>query len=248
MDIIQSSALEVVDIRKSFGPRLVLDGLCLHVAEGEVVGLFGRDGAGKTTAFQCILGLTKPDWGRIVWRGRDITCLPFYRRAILGLGYLPEQTSVFRGLTVAQNIEAILETVEPDREYRAIRLQTLLDDLRIDHLRDASALSLSGGERRRCEVARALALDPAIMLFDEPFAGIDPLTIISIKQIILQMKGRGIGVMLTDQNVPEMMQVIDRACVIDAGRLIFDGPPSAMLLDRQVILKYLGERTPSTAS
>ncbi|MEL6877228.1 MAG: LPS export ABC transporter ATP-binding protein [Pseudomonadota bacterium] len=236
------AALEVIDIYKSFGPRTVLNGLSLRITTGEIVGLFGRDGAGKTIAFYCILGLMKPSSGRIMWGGDDITRLPFYRRAILGLGYLPEQTSIFRGLTVAQNIEVMLETVEPDPASRKERLDQLLTDLRINHLRDASAKSLSGGERRRCEVARALALEPAIMILDEPFAGIDPLTIASIKEMIMAMKERGIGVLLTDQNVPEMMDVIERAYVIDEGATIFDGTPSAMLHNDIVISHYLGNR------
>jgi len=232
--------IEVIDLHKSFAQRAVLQGISLRIAKGEIVGLFGPDGAGKTIAFYCILGLMKPDSGRVMWRGLDITRLPFYRRAILGIGYLPEQTSIFRGLTVAQNIEVMLETVEPNPDSRKDRLDKLLIDLRISHLRDATANSLSGGERRRCEVARALALEPSIMLLDEPFAGIDPLTIASIKSMILDMKERGIGVLLTDQNVPEMLGVIDRAYVIDEGVVIFDGMPSEMLRDKTVISHYLG--------
>ena len=235
------TSVEVIDIHKSFGSRAVLQGLSLTVTEGEIVGLFGRDGAGKTIAFYCILGLMKPDSGRIMWRGQDISRLPFYRRAILGLGYLPEQASIFRGLTVAQNIEVMLESVEPDRDQRKERLESLLTDLRISHLRNASAKSLSGGERRRCEVARALALEPSIILLDEPFAGIDPLTTASIKSMTLDMKDRGIGVLITDQNVPEMMDIIDRAYVIDNGVAIFDGSPSDMLRDETVISHYLGK-------
>ncbi|WP_234035677.1 LPS export ABC transporter ATP-binding protein [Erythrobacter insulae] len=237
-----AAALELIDVHKSFGQQPVLNGLSMQVSEGEIVGLFGRDGAGKTIAFYCILGLMKPTSGRVVWRGDDITRLPFYRRAILGLGYLPEQSSIFRGMTVAQNIEVMLETVEPDPVRRSERLERLLADLRIAHLRDASAKSLSGGERRRCEVARALALEPAIMILDEPFAGIDPLTIASIKEMILSMKARGIGVLLTDQNVREMTAIIDRAYVIDAGTTIFSGTPSAMLRDDAVIAHYLGRK------
>ena len=232
--------LEVVDIRKSFGRVPVINGLSLRVLQGEVVGLFGRDGAGKTVAFSCILGLVKPDGGRILLDGQDITRLPFYRRATLGLGYLPEQPSVFRGLTVAQNISAMLEITEPDPAMRQHRLDDLLAGLNIAHLRNMRATSLSGGERRRCEVARALALEPVIIVLDEPFAGIDPLTVASIKQLIREMKHRNIGVLLTDQNVPEMLEVIDRAYVIDKGSLIFSGAPDAMLHDPAVIDLYLG--------
>lgn len=232
--------LEVIDLHKSFGKQPALRGLSLSVKQGEIVGLFGRDGAGKTVGFYCILGLLKPDSGRIMLRGRDISRLPFYRRAILGLGYLPEQPSVFRGLTVEQNVMAMLEIGEPDPGIRQQRLNELLHDLNIAHLRGVRATSLSGGERRRCEVARALALDPAIMLLDEPFAGIDPLTIASIKQLILDMKRRGIGILLTDQNVPEMLGLIDRACVIDRGAVVFEGPPDRMMHDPAVIGSYLG--------
>ncbi len=236
----ESATLEVVDLHKSFRKQPALNGLSLNVKQGEIVGLFGRDGAGKSVGFYCILGLLKPDSGRILLRGRDISRLPFYRRAILGLGYLPEQPSIFRGLTVAQNVMAMLEIAEPDRDIRNQRLDELLHDLNIAHLRDARATSLSGGERRRCEVARALALDPAIMLLDEPFAGIDPLTVASIKQLILEMKRRNIGILMTDQNVPEMIALIDRACVIDRGTVVFEGSPENMLHDPSVIQKYLG--------
>lgn len=235
-----NASLEVVAIRKAFGRIPVLNGLSLSICQQEVVGLFGRDGAGKTVAFYCILGLVKPDSGRILLNGQDITRLPFYRRATLGLGYLPEQPSVFRGLSVAQNITAMLEIAEPDPAMRQHRLEDLLAGLNIAHLRDMRATSLSGGERRRCEVARALALEPAIILLDEPFAGIDPMTIASIKELILEMKKRNIGVLLTDQNVPEMLELIDRAYVIDKGAIIFSGAPDEMLHDQAVIDTYLG--------
>lgn len=232
--------LEVVDVHKSFGERSVLNGLSLTIDQGEVVGLFGRDGAGKTVTFYCVLGLSQCDSGRIVLRGQDISRLPFYRRAVLGLGYLPEQPSIYRGLTVAQNVLTVLEIVEPDATARQARLDELLQELRIDHLRHARATSLSGGERRRCEVARALALDPTFMLLDEPFAGIDPLTVANIKQLILEIKQRGIGVLLTDQNVPEMLEVIDRAYLLDEGVTVFSGTPAEMLHDQQVLERYLG--------
>ncbi|MBO6526444.1 MAG: LPS export ABC transporter ATP-binding protein [Erythrobacter sp.] len=234
------TALDIVDIRKSFGARQVLNGVSLTVKGGEVVGLFGRDGAGKTVTFYCILGLVKCDAGRIMLHDTDISRMPFYRRAMLGLGYLPEQPSVFRGLSVADNILAMLEIVEPDPRIRRERLDELLADLGIEHLRGAKATSLSGGERRRCEVARALALDPLFVLLDEPFAGIDPLTIASIKSMIRDFKKRGIGVLMTDQNVPEMTDVIDRAYLLDEGMTVFSGSPQEMLSDRQVIARYLG--------
>lgn len=172
--------------------------------------------------------------------GKDISRLPFYRRAILGLGYLPEQPSIFRGLTVAQNVLAMLEVNEPDPQARQLRLNELLEGLGLANLRNARATALSGGERRRCEVARALALDPAIILLDEPFSGIDPLTIASIKQLIREMRRRNIGILMTDQNVPEMLELIDRAYVIDHGRVIFSGPPNEMLQDQSVMKSYSG--------
>lgn len=237
---VAAAALQVFDLRKAYGSRPVLGGINLEVRSGEVVGLFGGDGAGKTTTFYCMLGLVKPDGGQVLLNGTDITRLPFYRRAIMGLGYLPEQTSIFRGLTVTKNISVMLEMVEPDPVARADRLEELLEGLKIAHLRNASANSLSGGERRRCEVARALALNPLFMLLDEPFAGIDPLTIASIKEMIGDMKRRNIGILATDQNVPEMLDVIDRAYVIDSGSNIFEGSPDAMMRDPAVITHYLG--------
>ena len=236
----EPTELETIDLHRSFGATRVLRGVSMTVGQGEAVGLFGRDGAGKTVTFQCILGLLKPDSGRVMLKDRDISRLPFYRRAILGLGYLPEQSSIFRGLTVAQNIMAVLETVETEREIRRERLEELLEDLRIAHLRDAMATSLSGGERRRCEVARALALDPSFILLDEPFAGIDPLTIANIKAIIRDFKKRGIGVLMTDQNIPEIVEVIDRAYLIEEGKIVFSGTPDEMLHDEDVIMRFLG--------
>ena len=232
--------LEAIELFKTFGKRPVLKSLSLKIREGEIFGLFGPDGAGKTVSFYCMLGLLKPDRGRIMLRGQDITRLPFYRRAIMGMGYLPEQPSVFRGLTVAQNIGAMVEIVEPDAERQSARVEELMKDLDIMHLRDTAATALSGGERRRCEIARALALDPALMLLDEPFAGIDPLTIANIKELVLDMKKRGIAVLLTDQNVDVMLELIDHACVIDEGEVIFEGTPDQMLRDPIVIEHYLG--------
>lgn len=235
------SRIEVIDVHKSFGKYDALKGVSLNVSQGEIVGLFGPDGAGKTVTFQCMLGLHRPNAGRIVFDGYDVTKLPFYRRAILGLGYLPEQPSVFRGLTVTQNVMSMLEISEPDPATRNARLEDLLRSLKLSHLRDAMATSLSGGERRRCEVARALALEPLIMILDEPFRGIDPLTIASIKELVTEMRERDIGILISDQNVPEMMDLIDRAYVIDRGTIIFDGSPEAMVHDPDVIAHYLGE-------
>ncbi|WP_287444674.1 LPS export ABC transporter ATP-binding protein [Altererythrobacter sp.] len=236
--------LEAVELRKNFGKRAVLDGASFEVCQGEIVGLFGPDGAGKTTAFYCLLGLLRPDMGRVMLGGQDVSRLPFYRRAMLGLAYLPEQPSIFRGLTVEENILSMLEIVEPVPDQRRRLLEDLLSSLDLARLRTASAKSLSGGERRRCEVARALALDPAIILLDEPFAGIDPLTIASIKQMIRDMRQRGIGILLTDQNVPEMLSLIDRAYVLDEGQIIFSGSPAEMISEPEVIEHYLGNSRP----
>ena len=233
--------LSVVSIAKAYDKRQVLHDVSLDVARGEVVGLLGPNGAGKTTCFYSIMGLAKPDAGRILLDGDDITGLPMYRRAILGLGYLPQETSIFRGLTVAQNILAVLELSEPDRQTRYERLDTLLGEFHIDHLRDSPAMSLSGGERRRCEIARALAADPSIMLLDEPFAGIDPISIADIRDLVCELKKRDIGVLITDHNVRETLDIVDRACIIYDGKVLFQGSPEALVADENVRRLYLGE-------
>ncbi|MGP1354358.1 MAG: LPS export ABC transporter ATP-binding protein [Parasphingopyxis sp.] len=235
-----SEGLSVVEITKIFGKRQVLHGISLRVLPGEIIGLFGRDGAGKTVTFYSIIGLIRPNSGRIALNGKDITHLPFYRRAILGLGYLPQEPSIFRGLTVEQNILATLEMVETDPVAVSRRLDELLKALQIDHLRNVSAKSLSGGERRRCEIARALALEPSIMLLDEPFAGIDPLTIGNIKSLVREFKKRNIGVLISDQDVPDMLELIDRAYVIHEGAILFEGTPAKMLENVDVRQLYLG--------
>jgi lipopolysaccharide export system ATP-binding protein len=236
-----ANGLSVVSIAKSYDKRSVLSDVSLSVGRGEVVGLLGPNGAGKTTCFYSIMGLVKPDSGRIELDGEDITGLPMYRRAILGLGYLPQETSIFRGLTVAQNIEAVLELAEPDKEARAKRLEQLLDEFGLGGLRDAPAMALSGGERRRCEIARALAADPSIMLLDEPFAGIDPISIADIRDLVRDLKQRGIGVLITDHNVRETLDIVDRACIIYDGRVLFAGSPAALVADENVRRLYLGE-------
>jgi len=233
--------LSVVSIAKAYDKRRVLADVSLDVARGEVVGLLGPNGAGKTTCFYSIMGLAKPDAGRILLNGEDITNLPMYRRAILGLGYLPQETSIFRGLTVAQNIAAVIELVEPDETVRAERLERLLSEFHIEHLRNAPALALSGGERRRCEIARALAADPSIMLLDEPFAGIDPLSIADIRGLVRELKNRDIGVLITDHNVRETLDIVDRACIIYDGKVLFQGSPAALVADENVRRLYLGE-------
>ena len=233
--------LEVRSIAKSYDRRGVLHDVSLHVERGEVVGLLGPNGAGKTTSFYSVMGLVRPDAGRIFLDGRDITNLPMYRRAILGLGYLPQETSIFRGLTVEQNILAVLEVDEPDGAERAARLEQLLDEFGLTHLRDSPAMALSGGERRRCEIARSLAAEPSIMLLDEPFAGIDPISIADIRELVCELKQRDIGVLITDHNVRETLDIVDRACIIYDGQVLFEGTPQALVADENVRRLYLGE-------
>jgi lipopolysaccharide export system ATP-binding protein len=233
--------LEVVSIAKSYDKRAVLTDISLSVAKGEVLGLLGPNGAGKTTCFYSIMGLVRPDSGRILLDGIDITDLPMYRRAVLGLGYLPQETSIFRGMNVEQNISCVLELSEPDRNVRAQELERLLDEFGLTKLRQSAAMSLSGGERRRCEIARALAAKPSIMLLDEPFAGIDPLSIIEIRHLVIDLKQRGIGVLITDHNVRETLDIVDRACIIYGGQVLFAGSPEALVADENVRRLYLGE-------
>ena len=233
--------LEVRSIAKSYDRRTVLHDVSLSVHRGEVVGLLGPNGAGKTTCFYSVMGLVKPDSGRIFLEGEDITDLPMYRRAILGLGYLPQETSIFRGLTVEQNILAVLEVTEPDAQIRSERLERLLGEFGLTALRDSSAIALSGGERRRCEIARALAADPRIMLLDEPFAGIDPISIADIRELVRELKQRDIGVLITDHNVRETLDIVDRACIIYDGQVLFQGTPEALVADSEVRRLYLGE-------
>ncbi|MBU6207916.1 MAG: LPS export ABC transporter ATP-binding protein, partial [Alphaproteobacteria bacterium] len=183
----------------------------------------------------------RPDTGRIVLDGEDITHLPMYRRAVLGLGYLPQETSIFRGMTVAQNIVSVLEINEPDQEARVLRLEELLEEFGLTHLRDSAAMALSGGERRRCEIARALAANPRIMLLDEPFAGIDPISIADIRELVRDLKRRQIGVLITDHNVRETLDIVDRACIIYDGKVLFSGSPEALVADPNVRRLYLGE-------
>ena len=233
--------LEVRSIAKSYDKRTVLHDVSLSVHRGEVVGLLGPNGAGKTTCFYSVMGLVKPDSGRIFLDGNDITGLPMYRRAILGLGYLPQETSIFRGMSVEQNILAVLEVAQPDKTARAQRLEQLLGEFGLTALRNSPAMALSGGERRRCEIARALAADPSIMLLDEPFAGIDPISIADIRELVRELKSRGIGVLITDHNVRETLDIVDRACIIYNGQVLFAGTPEALVADQEVRRLYLGE-------
>ena len=233
--------LEVRGLVKFYGRRKVVDGVDFDGNLGEVVGLLGPNGAGKTTCFYSVMGLVKPDSGLIYLDGRDITELPMYRRAILGLGYLPQETSIFRGMTVAENIIAVLEATGTTKENRQARLEQLLGEFGLTALRDSPAMALSGGERRRCEIARALAAQPSIMLLDEPFAGIDPISIADIRELVRELKSRDIGVLITDHNVRETLDIVDRACIIYDGQVLFQGTPEALVADQEVRRLYLGE-------
>ncbi len=235
-------SLRATGLEKRYGSRTVLRGLDLEVASGEVVGLLGPNGAGKTTAFYMIVGLVRCDAGSIQLGERDITRLPVHRRAQLGLGYLPQEASVFRRLSVESNVLSILETrADLDRAAREQRLEELLDELRIGHVRRSLGLSLSGGERRRVEIARALAAEPRFMLLDEPFAGVDPLSVLDIQRIIRELTERGIGVLITDHNVRETLGVCSRAYIVNQGTVIAAGNAEEILANPQVREVYLGE-------
>lgn len=238
---VPEQGLAVVSIAKAYDKRVVLTDVSLSVARGEVVGLLGPNGAGKTTCFYSVMGLVRPDSGRIMLDGEDITRLPMYRRAILGLGYLPQETSIFRGLSVEKNILAVLELSEPDKAARQRRLDQLLEEFGLTRLRTSPAMALSGGERRRAEIARALAADPTIMLLDEPFAGIDPISIADIRDLVKELRQRGIGVLITDHNVRETLDIVDRAYIIYDGRVLFAGSPTELVADANVRRLYLGE-------
>jgi len=228
------------ELGKRFKKRPVVRGASLSIQRGEVVGLLGPNGAGKTTCFYMITGLIAPDYGNITLDGQDITDLPMYRRARLGIGYLPQEASIFRGMTVEQNIRAVLEVVEPKRNRREARLEALLAEFSITHLRRAPALALSGGERRRVEIARALASQPHFILLDEPFAGIDPIAVGDIRELVKHLKDRGLGVLITDHNVRETLDIIDRAYIIHDGSVLMEGSPEDIVGNEDVRLVYLG--------
>ncbi len=234
--------LVATGLAKAYHGRPVVHDASLAVARGEAVGLLGANGAGKTTIFYMITGLVRADRGTIEIDGYDVTGMPMYRRARLGIGYLPQEASIFRGLTVEGNIRAVLELVEPDRHKRQDHLEALLDEFHIGHLRDAPAISLSGGERRRCEIARALASRPAFMLLDEPFTGIDPIAVSDIQSLVRHLTGLGIGVLITDHNVRETLGLIDRAYIIHAGEVLFEGRPADIVASPEVRRLYLGEQ------
>jgi len=240
--IAESTGLCVAQIGKSFKRRPVVRGVSLNLQRGEVVGLLGPNGAGKTTCFYMITGLIPVDYGEIEIDGHDVTKLPMYRRSRLGIGYLPQESSIFRGLTVEENLRAVVELVEPDAEKRRLLVDDLLAEFSITHLRATPALALSGGERRRVEIARALATNPAFMLLDEPFAGIDPIAIGDIRALVGHLKDRGIGVLITDHNVRETLDLIDRAYIIHDGQVLMEGTPDDILGNEQVRRVYLGDR------
>jgi lipopolysaccharide export system ATP-binding protein len=238
------SGLRMTSVSKRFGSIWALKDVSLSVMPGEIVGLFGRDGAGKTVCFEAIMGLTSIDSGKILLNGQDVTRMTIDRRAPLGLSFLSQGTSIFAEMTTAENIEAVLELHEPDTQSRNARLDYLLSLFNIDYVRDTPAMRLSGGERRRCEVARAMASTPTIMLFDEPFAGIDPMTVVSISKVISSLRGQGVGVLISDQNVQTMIELIDRAYVLHSGKIVFHGTPDAMNSDQYVHNVYLGHKDP----
>ncbi|MEZ5841280.1 MAG: LPS export ABC transporter ATP-binding protein, partial [Hyphomicrobiales bacterium] len=233
--------LVVDNVKKSFKSRPVVRGASLAVRRGEAVGLLGPNGAGKTTVFYMITGLIPADTGRITLDGHDITRLPMYRRARLGIGYLPQEASIFRGMTVEENIRAVLEVVEPNRRRRREQLDDLLEEFSITRLRKSPAIALSGGERRRCEIARALAGRPTFMLLDEPFAGIDPIAVGDIQLLVRHLTARGIGVLITDHNVRETLGLIDRAYIIHSGQVLMEGTPNDIVASPEVRRLYLGE-------
>jgi lipopolysaccharide export system ATP-binding protein len=233
--------LTVHNVQKSYKKRLVVRGVTLAVGRGESVGLLGPNGAGKTTVFYMITGLVPADQGTITIDGQDVTRLPMYQRARLGIGYLPQEASIFRGLTVEQNIMAVLELVEPSAKQRRMRLDSLLDEFGITRLRKSPSIALSGGERRRCEIARALASGPSFMLLDEPFAGIDPIAVGDIQELVRHLTERGIGVLITDHNVRETLSLIDRAYIIYDGHVLTQGKPEEIIANDDVRRVYLGD-------
>lgn len=240
--VAENSGLVAQNIGKSFKKRPILRGVDIVVNRGEAVGLLGPNGAGKTTSFYIISGLLNADYGSIILDGRDVTDLPMYRRARLGIGYLPQEASIFRGLNVEQNLRAVLELIEPVRGKRENMLENLLAEFSITHLRRTPAVALSGGERRRVEIARALAGKPNYILLDEPLAGIDPIAVGDIRDLVSHLKDRGIGVLITEHNVRETLNIIDRAYILNDGRVIKEGTPSEIVSDEGVRRVYLGDR------
>ena len=239
--VAKAGVLAASNLEKSYGGRKVVDDVSLDLRRGEAVGLLGPNGAGKTTVFYMVIGLVTADVGLINLDGHDVTKLPMYRRARLGIGYLPQEASIFRGLSVEDNIAAVLEIVEPDRDRRSERLESLLDEFNLARVRRSPAIALSGGERRRVEIARALATRPSFMLLDEPFAGIDPIAVGDIQELVRHLKERGIGVLITDHNVRETLGLVDRAYIVHSGRILMEGGPDKIVESREVRRLYLGE-------
>ena len=235
------SGLRVRHLRKSYRKRVVIRDVTLELDRGEVVALLGPNGSGKTTTFYAVAGLVNPEGGQVTIDGRDATWLPMYRRARLGIGYLPQEMSIFRGLSVEDNISAVLEVVEGDQHSRRERLEELLSDFSIEHLRRAPALALSGGERRRVEIARCLAANPKYLLLDEPFAGVDPISVGDIRHLVSDLKTRGIGVLITDHNVRETLEIVERAYILHDGRVLMSGTPRDVVENENVRRVYLGE-------
>jgi lipopolysaccharide export system ATP-binding protein len=235
------NGLQIRRLRKGYKKRIVIRDVSISLGRGEVVALLGPNGCGKTTCFYCIAGLVIPEGGEVVIDGRDVTMLPMYRRARLGIGYLPQEMSIFRGMTVEENILSILELHTQDHHARRERLEELLADFSIEHLRRANALALSGGERRRAEIARCLAADPKYVLLDEPFAGVDPIAVGEIRTLVAHLKDRGIGVLITDHNVRETLGIVDRAYILHDGKVLMSGSADEVIRDENVKRVYLGE-------
>jgi lipopolysaccharide export system ATP-binding protein len=239
---VPATGLVVANLGKTYKGRPVLRDVSLSVQRGEAVGLLGPNGAGKTTSFYCVTGLISPDKGKIYLDNQDITALPMYRRARLGIGYLPQEASIFRGMTVEGNIRAVAEIVEEEKSAQDALVEALMKEFSIDHLRKSPALALSGGERRRCEIARALASRPSFILLDEPLAGIDPIAVAEIREMVSHLKDRGLGVLITDHNVRETLDIIDRAYILHEGTVLMEGTPSEIVAHEGVRRVYLGER------
>ena len=233
--------LRMEKLRKSYRKRVVIRDVTMNLDPAEVVALLGPNGSGKTTTFYAIAGLVFPEAGKVTIDGQDVTTLPMYRRARLGIGYLPQEMSIFRGLSVEDNISAILDIAQPDRHKRRERLEELLSEFSIEHLRRAPALALSGGERRRVEIARCLAADPKYLLLDEPFAGVDPISVGDIRHLVADLKKRGIGVLITDHNVRETLEIVDRAYILHDGQVLMSGTPKDVVENENVRRVYLGD-------
>ena len=237
----ETEELEIFNIGKKYKKRTVLKNVSLHVKKGEAVGLLGPNGAGKTTCFYCVTGLITPDYGDVYIGGQDITNMPMYKRARMGIGYLPQEASIFRTLSVEDNIKAVLQIVIDDENQREDMLEELLSEFSIEHLRHSPALALSGGERRRLEIARALASRPSFILLDEPLAGIDPIAVGEIRTLVSQLKNRGLGVLITDHNVRETLDIIDRAYILHGGTVMMEGTPDEIVANEEVRKVYLGD-------